>query len=179
MRKVIRKWFWAWNFEKEEQWLNEMSAKGLALVDYTFCRYVFEECGPGEYVYKIQLLENLPSHPESEQYIRFVEDAGIEEVASYMRWVYFRKKNDGAPFELFSDIGSRIKHLKTVNALLLTLFAANVGVGFSNTVNLMYNAPGFAWLPLLNFAVAALLGLGIYKLQKKINVLKKEQTIRE
>ena len=33
MRKVIRKWFWAWNFEKEEEWLNEMSAKGLALVD--------------------------------------------------------------------------------------------------------------------------------------------------
>lgn len=179
MRKVIRKWFWAWNFEKEEQWLNEMSAKGLALVDYTFCRYTFEECGPGEYVYKIQLLENLPSHPEGEQYIRFMEDAGIEEVASYMRWVYFRKKNDGRPFELFSDIGSRIKHLKTVNALLLPLCIVNLGVGFSNTVNLMYNAPGFVWLPLLNFAVAALLGVGVYKLQKKINVLKREQVIRE
>ena len=179
MRKVIRKWFWAWNFEKEEEWLNEMSAKGLALVDYTFCRYVFEECEPGEYVYKMQLLENLPSHPESEQYIRFMEDAGIEEVASYMRWVCFRKKNDGAPFELFSDIGSRIKHFKTVNALLLPLCIMNFGIGCTNTANLMQNAPSMVWLPMLNFTVAALLGVGIYKIQKKINVLKKEQTIRE
>ncbi|MBQ2899558.1 MAG: DUF2812 domain-containing protein, partial [Oscillospiraceae bacterium] len=32
MKKVIKKMFWAWDFEKEEKWLNEMSAKGLALV---------------------------------------------------------------------------------------------------------------------------------------------------
>ena len=38
MRKVIKKFFWAWEYEKEEKWLNEMAAKGLALVDYTFCR---------------------------------------------------------------------------------------------------------------------------------------------
>ena len=25
-----------------------MAAKGLALVDYTFCRYSFEECEPGQ-----------------------------------------------------------------------------------------------------------------------------------
>ena len=25
-RKTIRKWFWVWDFEKEEDWLNEMAA---------------------------------------------------------------------------------------------------------------------------------------------------------
>ena len=25
--KVIRKWFWVWNFEKEERWLNTMSLR--------------------------------------------------------------------------------------------------------------------------------------------------------
>ena len=44
MRQVIHKWFWAWEFEKEEQWLNEMSAKGLALVGIGYCRYEFEPC---------------------------------------------------------------------------------------------------------------------------------------
>ena len=33
MRKYVKKIFWAWEVEKEEHWLNEMSAKGLALVD--------------------------------------------------------------------------------------------------------------------------------------------------
>ncbi len=179
MRKIINKWFWAWDFEKEEKWLNEMAAKGLALVDYTFCRYVFEDCEPGEYVYKIQLLENNLSHPESEQYIRFVEDTGITEVASYMRWVYFRKKNDGGPFELFSDIGSRIKHLKIVNWLLVPLFILNISAGLINFVNFMINAPWLVWLPALNFLVAFPIGIGVYKVVKKINLLKKEQTIRE
>ena len=61
MRKIIKKMFWAWEFEKEEKWLNEMSAKGLALVDYSWCRYSFEENEPGEYTNKIQLLEHRPT----------------------------------------------------------------------------------------------------------------------
>ena len=32
MRTTIRKWFWAWEYDKEEKWLEEMAAKGQALV---------------------------------------------------------------------------------------------------------------------------------------------------
>ncbi|MEG1434816.1 MAG: DUF2812 domain-containing protein [Gordonibacter sp.] len=46
-----------------------------------------------------------------QEYLRFMEDAGIEQVASLGRWIYFRKRTDGGAFELFSDIDSRIKHL--------------------------------------------------------------------
>lgn len=45
MSHVVRKYFA--DFEKEEQWLNDMSAKGLALVEYSWARYVFEESAPG------------------------------------------------------------------------------------------------------------------------------------
>ena len=110
MRKVIKKVFMAWEYEKEEKWLNEMAAKGLALVDYSIFRYSFEPCEPGEYTFKIQLLEHNPNHPESEQYIRFMEETGAEQVASYLNWVYFRKKTAEGPFEIFSDIESKLKH---------------------------------------------------------------------
>jgi len=30
IKKVFR-WFWVWDFEKEERWLNEMAAQGWAL----------------------------------------------------------------------------------------------------------------------------------------------------
>ena len=50
MRTIIRKWFWAWDFDKEEAWLNEMASEGLALVSVGWCRYEFEPCEPGEYI---------------------------------------------------------------------------------------------------------------------------------
>ncbi len=32
-KKTIHRWWWAWNFDKEEQWLNEMAMEGWALYD--------------------------------------------------------------------------------------------------------------------------------------------------
>ena len=179
MRKVVKKMFWAWDFEKEEKWLNEMSAKGFALVGYSFCRYVFEECEPGEYTNKIQLLEHKPSHPESEQYIRFMEETGAEEVASYMNWVYFRKKTAEGPFEIFSDIESKMNHLILVKKLLVPIAILNLGIFTMNMVNFAINYPRGLWIPFINLAFAALVFFGVYRIQKKINTLKKEHAIRE
>ncbi len=179
MRKIVKKWFWAWDFEKEEKWLNEMSAKGLALVDYSICRYSFEECEPGEYSFKIQFLEHRPSHPESEQYIRFMEETGAEQIASYLNWVYFRKKTAEGPFELFSDIESKMNHLILIKKLLLPIGILNLSIAFLNFINLGINAPEAIWVPLINLACFALIMFGVYIIQKKINALKKEHAIRE
>ena len=59
MRTTMHKWFWIWDFDKEEQWLNQMAANGKALVHTGFCTYEFEDCTPGEYIYRLELLENL------------------------------------------------------------------------------------------------------------------------
>ena len=87
MKKVIRKLFWVWDFDKEEKWLNEMSAAGLQLRGVGFCKYTFEQGLPGEYVYRLELLNNWPSSYESVQYIRFIEDTGAEHIGSLLRWV--------------------------------------------------------------------------------------------
>lgn len=65
MRTVIHKWFWAWDFDKEEKWLNEMAAKGLALNSVGFCKYGFDECLPGEYNVRLELLDNMPGTPKA------------------------------------------------------------------------------------------------------------------
>ncbi|MDR2855984.1 MAG: DUF2812 domain-containing protein [Methanomicrobiales archaeon] len=122
MKMIIHKLFWAWSFEKEERWLNEMSNKGWQLSDVGVCRYTFEEGLPGEYVYRLEMLNNLPKHPESVHYIRFIEDTGAEHVGSLLRWVYFRKKAGENGFDLFSDIDSRIKHLNGILVLVGFVF---------------------------------------------------------
>ena len=95
MRTIIRKWFWAWDFDKEEAWLNEMASEGLALVSVGWCRYEFEPCEPGEYIVRLQLLEKKRRSPESEEYLAFLEETGAEHVGSWMDWVYLRRKASG------------------------------------------------------------------------------------
>ncbi len=121
MKFTVHKVFFAWDFEKEEKWLNEMAAKGMHLTDVGFCRYVFEEGTPGEYQYHLEWLPQLPTHPESLAYIRFIEETGAEHVGSLKKWVYFRKRVTEGAFDLFSDLDSRISHFRWVARLTGTL----------------------------------------------------------
>ncbi len=45
-RKTLTRWFWVWQFEKEEDWLYEMAASGWVLESVGFCRYTFVRCEP-------------------------------------------------------------------------------------------------------------------------------------
>lgn len=178
MRSVVRKLFI--NFEKEEKWLNDMAAKGLNFIDYSFARYLFEEGEPGEYIYRLELLSDLPSNPESKAYIRFMEEAGIECVGSYFRWVYFRKKSKDGPFDLYSDYDSRIKYYKKVVAFvgavgLFNLFAAisNVVIGFST--GKYFNV----YISSLNWIVVVLLGGILISIFKKIRKMKQDKNLYE
>lgn len=123
MQKRVIKLFT--NFEREEEWLNEMSAQGWHCRGYVFGRYLFERGEPGEYIYRIQLLEYPADHAQSAAYLDFLQDAGVEVVASCFRWVYLRKKAAEGPFELFSDLESRVAHYRRIVMMLLPLALAN------------------------------------------------------
>ena len=183
MRQVIRKWFWAWEFDKEEQWLNDMAAKGKALVSARYATYEFEDSTPGEYAVRLEMLENAPTHPESEKYIHFFEETGAEHVGSVMRWAYFRKKTSDGAFDLFSDIPSRIKHLNRILALLLPITLFNTAIGIHNVLMFFARTAGnfnnFNAIGFVNLALSALITIGIVKLSAKRKRLKKEQQIFE
>jgi len=132
VKSVVRKLFI--NFEKEEKWLNDMTAKGLNFVDYSFARYLFEEGTPGEYIYKLELLDQLPSHPESKAYIKLMEETGVECVGTYSRWFYFRKKSKDGPFDLNSDYISCIKHPKKAASLVGILGFLNLIFAILNVI---------------------------------------------
>lgn len=180
MKRTIRKVFWAWEFEKEEKWLNEMSEKGLQLCDVGFFRYVFEEGLPSEYIYRLELLDNIPKHPESIQYIQFLEDTGIEQIGSQIRWVYLRKKADGNGFNLFSDINSRIKHLDRqlflngiLSAVMLINGVTQLLIWFSQ--EMLFNFT----VSIILFAVGILIGYGFLRIFFKKRKLKQEKILHE
>ena len=179
MRKTVRKWFWVWDFDKEEQWLNEMAAQGLVLVDVGWCKYVFEDSVPGEYQVRLELLENQPSHEESQKYIRFIEDTGAEQVGAFLRWVYFHKKTADGPFDLFSDLQSRIKHIKRIIALILPLSCANLCIGMSNLGNAISSDIWIGKVGYVNLVIGVLGCAGAQRLAKKRKRLEAEAQIFE
>ena len=61
------RWFWVWDFEKEERWLNEMAANGWTLVEVGYCSYTFEKTDDNEYTVRLEM------HPFDEDYISFME----------------------------------------------------------------------------------------------------------
>jgi hypothetical protein len=176
-------WKAYWNFEKEEKYLNEMSSKGLALTDYSWCRYVFEEAPRKEWVYRIELLENYPTHPESQNYIRFMEETGAEFVASYMRWVFFRRKSSEGEYNIYSDVESKIKHYTRVRALFLFVAAINLISVFINAAAALFNyhyTHANIYLGLISLTIVAVFGFTLLlPLTLRINALKKERNISE
>lgn len=179
MRKIMRKWFWSWEHEKEEQWLNKMASNGWALCAVGFAKYEFEECQPGEYIYRIELLENNFNSEEGKEYINFVEETGAKQVGNYINWVYFKKKAAEGPFSLFSDLDSKMKHFKRIFTMMFPIGLVNLYIGFNNLW--FYTRNGFSGnlIGIINLLCALLLMFGSWKVYTKIQELKKEKQIYE
>jgi hypothetical protein len=172
------------NYEKEEKWLNEMANKGMNLIDYSFGRYLFDEGKPGEYIYRMELLKNPARHPESIAYIRFMEELGIECVATYYKWAYFRKKSAEGSFELFSDYDSKIAHYSS------TVMFVNVAFGLNAITALMnFVIPIFFWRSglsqvniicgFINLSITLLLVPIYMNSRRKLKRLREERALRE
>lgn len=87
----IRKWFWAWEDEKEENWLREMSKQGYHLKEPLFIgSYLFESGEPQEYIYRLDFMST--PRKEQETYLQLFQDAGWEHVGSLGGWQYFRTR---------------------------------------------------------------------------------------
>lgn len=187
MKHIVHKAYW--DYEKEEQWLNEMSARGMALTDYSWCRYVFTDTPNGQYHYRIELLQYLPTHPESVAYLRFLEENGVEVVTSYLRWVYLRKPASEGAFDLYTDLDSKIKHYQRINyfwtAMMIAEFAAaisNLGIGIANLF-LNERLGNFSYGNLMIGGVTLALGILFLVLdlpiRRKIMKLRQEKAIHE
>lgn len=172
------------NFEKEEKWLNDMAERGLNFISYSFARYTFEEGTPGEYIYRMELLEKLPEHPESKEYINFIEETGAEHVDTYMRWVYFRKKRSEGPFDLYSDYDSRIKYYKKVAAFIAPLTVVNLLAAVYNlhlglSIGNESGSYGNAYISIISWLIAFILTRMLISYIRRIRKMEKEKQLYE
>lgn len=124
MNKTIIKLFTLDEFEKEENWLNEMSEKGMELIKARFIGYTFRPREKNKYQYKIIFYDKAKSGPEWDDFMEILSESGIEVVSRYFNWLYLKKENDGTPFQMFNTVREELAHvnkIKKLSAALLIL----------------------------------------------------------
>lgn len=113
---------------ENEEWLNEMSQDGYAMNDCNAGLFVdvfsFEKCEPGEYIFRVLMLDNDIKHVESMRYLRFLRESGVEHVGSNGNAVYLRKKASDGAFDIFTDTDSRLKYHKKMVSVYAGSLAA-------------------------------------------------------
>jgi hypothetical protein len=101
----VRKWFFAWQDEKQESWLGDMSRKGLRLKGFgLFGSFLFEQGPARDYAYRLDYNQDKPS----EDYQQLILDSGWEHVGERNGWHYWRKEvKSGQASEIFTDTESK------------------------------------------------------------------------
>lgn len=102
-----RKWFWSWQDDRQEAWLEEMSQQGLHLAELGyFGAYRFRKGSPKDYAYRMDF--NVKG--KSDDYFEFIEEAGWEHLGTLTGWQYWRKeKRAGESNEFYTDKESKIR----------------------------------------------------------------------
>lgn len=162
------RWFWAWEDDREEQWLREMSLQGNHMKKVVFPGiYTFETGAPKDYAYRLDYApENF-----NENYLTLFRDAGWSYLGNLNYWHYFRKEVAGNEIpEIFTDFDSRAKKYRQLIAMLSALMPLMV----INVINCGSRADQPFWLGLTIFFVVFLVMFvfGIIKLLKRVNQLK-------
>ena len=166
-RKTVRKWYWAWEFEKEERWLNVMAQSGWVLDGVGYATYHFIPCEPGEYTVRLEMRDH------DEAYLEFMRETGAEYVGRMVKWIFFRKKTELGRFDIFSDLDSKIAHLDKIGKLMSGLTCANLCIGIVNSLNAGVHV---GWLNLL---CAVLLSYGLGRIHGKKESLEEKRLLLE
>ena len=163
--KKVFKWYWVWDFEREELWLNEMAAQGWALSRVGWCTYTFERTEPGEYEVRLECRK------ADDAYISFVQETGAEYIGRVFMWIYFRRRSELGAFELNGDLDSRIRMLNTINRFILPIGLLNLGMGLINVSRTGLGA--------VNLLCAAVLAYAYGRIQGKKDELMRERQLHE
>lgn len=115
---------WKFTFDKdeEEDWLNGYCQQGWAMASFWVGMVTFVPCRPGEYIYRIDLLPGKGLRADDyEGYAAFMSDMEVEVLQRWGRWVYLRKRAEDGPFEVYTDVDSKIALYRRIRGMFLWL----------------------------------------------------------
>lgn len=116
------------NFDKEEKWLNEMSNKGWELYG-KFIKYKFHKTSPNNTIIKIDY-RSFKSNDDFRNYLTLFKDSGWEHIIGTKTSgkQYFKKTDETAGDDIFSDISSKAERYKKMSNMWLSLAVAYIPI---------------------------------------------------
>jgi hypothetical protein len=160
--------FWAWEDEREEIWLREMSQQGWHLQKVALPGiYTFEQGEPRDYVYR---LDYTSAMKKTDDYYSLFRDAGWVHLGEMNSWQYFRKEAiAGEAPEIYTDNESKMQKYRRVMGFLLIFLP----IVLINIVNMSHiesrTASALLWL---NFVLLGFYVFGMIKMYLRIQALK-------
>ena len=98
---------WLLDPERLERQFNRLSAEGWQLEGTGWLSFRYRRGAPNEYRSRVQYLYESRDG-QKDDYVRGLAELGVELVMDIGSFLILRRRNDGTPFELFSDLDSRI-----------------------------------------------------------------------
>lgn len=187
--------------ERIEEQANRMAKEGWILEKFGSLFSIYRRGKAGEYEYRVQVKE---AGMDRLVYTAELAEFGIEEVGSVGDLLILRKSSDGTPFELYSDLDSRIaQQKKAVRYLrkglimsffwgsmmlmnvLTTLMNANVIGRYAGAAAIRFSSAQIVLLTaaslLLLVCIVGLIDcpVGLRRAKQKIAALEAERVIQE
>ena len=118
--QVIRRWFWAWQNDKEEKFLDNMSEYGRRLTQVSLGKYVFTKDDSGKVKYQIDFKGSTKT--TETEYIQFYEDSDWHVIGKPGPWYYFAREYDDEnepDISIFNNNNSRMRKYRRIFLYLL------------------------------------------------------------
>ena len=187
--------------ERIEEQANRMAKEGWILEKFGSLFSTYRRGKAGEYEYRVQVKE---AGIDRLTYIAELTEFGIEEVGGVGDLLVLRKKADGTPFDLYSDLDSLIAQQKKAvrylrAGLIMSFFWGSMML--MNVLTTLMNANVIGWYAgkaAINFSTAKVLMLvaasllllvcivgfvdcprGLHRAKKKIASLAAERDVQE
>ena len=127
--KCVLKWWWGWNPEKIERYIEKMALQGWRLTGVSgFLVMLHFSRSDSE-----QIRVCVDYQPRvGADYVALFEDAGWECLGQSAGWYMWRKSYEGDRPEIYSDIGSLLGRNRRIAVTLLAVLALQIPVFFVN-----------------------------------------------
>ena len=143
VKRVWHRPCWLLEPEGLEQKFARMAAQGWLLERCTYWTCTYRRGEPGEYEYRVQYIYESRDGQRSD-YVKMLGEMGIEKAGDIGSFLVMKKRADGTPFELYSDLDAQIRD--TRNSFHNTRKASRNSISPRESARMMVTED---WLPAL------------------------------
>jgi hypothetical protein len=126
-----------WSYEKEEQWINAQSERGLHLEWATLFTFTFRREPSARYTYRLDYRPDVRGQERLQEYLGLYADAGWEHTCAVAGWHYFRRPwQPGEQPVIYTDRSSLRQHYQTIQRTLAGGLSVELIIGVFNLSNI-------------------------------------------